>query len=95
MKEYEGFIRGIKEYQGKADYDRMYARIEQRIFRRRTGMRLALAGALALILFAFAVYFYYPLGQASKGETLLSYVFERESVDGPLLDYVLDANGTF
>jgi hypothetical protein len=76
------------------DFDRMLSRVERRILRRRAGMKLALAGALALMLFAFASYFYYPTRQAANGGTLMSYVFEQESVDGPILDYVFSRNGT-
>ena len=95
MKEYEGFIAKIREDEGKADYDRLLSRIEMRVSRRRAGVGVALAGALAVMLLAFAVYFYYPGSQGSGNDVLMSFVFEQESVDGPLLDYVLEANGTF
>ncbi len=88
MKDYEGLIGRMRDYEGKVDYGRMLSRIEQRISRRRTGMRLALAGALTFVFLAFAGYYYYPARQAESGSVLMSYVFEQESVDGPLLDYV-------
>ena len=94
MKEYEGFIRKIREDQGREDYDRMLAQIERRVSHRKARAGLALAGALAVLLFAFAAYLYYPARQAGNGEVLLSYVFERESVDGPILDYVFSRHGT-
>jgi hypothetical protein len=88
MRGYEGLVRKMKGYEGKADYDRMLSRIEERVSRRRATVRLALAGTLVGLLLAFAGYYYYPARQAESGGVLMSYVFEHESVDGPLLDYV-------
>jgi len=90
MREYEGLAGKIRENQGRADYDRMFERIQERISRRRTEMRLALAGSLVVLFLAFAGYYYYPIRQAESGGVLMSYVFEHESVDGPLLDYVFN-----
>jgi hypothetical protein len=95
MVDYNEYIKKLKKHESGADFDRMLSRIEERISRRRSGNRLVLAGALAVLLFAFAAYFYSPARQAGNSETLMSYVFEQESVDGPLLDYVFDRNGTF
>lgn len=88
MREYERLIRKIREDQGRVDYDRMFLRIKERESRRGIGTRLALAGALTVMFLTFAVYCFYPIRQTDNGEVLMSYVFEQESVDGPLLDYV-------
>ena len=88
MIDYNEYIHKLKKCESETDFGRMLSRIEERILRRRSGNRLVLAGALAVSLFAFAAYFYYPTRQADKSETLISYVFEQESIDGPILDYV-------
>lgn len=95
MADYNGYIRELKKGEAGADFERLRSRIEARVLRRRAGVRVALAGALAALLLAFAAYYYYPGLWAGDNDVLMSFVFEQESVDGPLMDYVLERNGTF
>jgi hypothetical protein len=94
MREYEGFIGRIREYQARVDYDQMLSRIEACVSRRKAGARLALVGALTLFLMGFIAYFAL-LSPQPNGNLLMSYVYEREGIDGPLLEYVFYDNGTF
>ena len=93
MREYEGFIKKMKEAEGKVDYSQMFSRIEQKIHAA-PKVRLTLAGALALLLISFIAYFAL-LSPQPNGDLLMSYVFEPEEIDGPLLEYVFYENGTF
>ncbi len=93
MREYEGFIRKMKEYEGRANYDRMFSQIEQKISTA-PKVRLALAAVLAVLLIGFIAYSGFQ-SQREGGDLLMSYVFEREDIDGPLLDYVFLEDGTF
>ncbi|MBU0672125.1 MAG: hypothetical protein KJ732_03755 [Candidatus Margulisbacteria bacterium] len=90
MISYNEFLNELKEPAAPADYDRLLSQIEQKVSQRRPRARFLLAGAVAVLLLAFAAYFYYPAQQASNGDILMSYVFEQESLDGPLLAYVLE-----
>ena len=95
MTDYNEYINRLKKHEVEADYDQLQLRLKQRILKRTNRARMILAGALAVLLMAFAAYFYYPTQQASNGDVLMSYVFQQENVDGPLLDYVFYDNGTF
>lgn len=82
---YNKYIDGLKKDPAAPDFNELYSRIErQAVVRPRA--RLALAGALAVVLVVFSVYFFQA--RQTGGEMLMSYVFEKESIDGPLLDYV-------
>jgi hypothetical protein len=94
MTDYNNYIARLKKEKTDVDYDRMFARVLQRSARKPCGMRLALAGALALLLIGFGLYF--ASGQNSRlasntdEDLLTTYVFdESENIDGPVLDYVL------
>ena len=94
MMDYKDYISRLKESGGEVDYDRMYSKIRGRLSSRpRT--RLVLAGALALLFISSALYFNSVI-LSQNDEVFMSYVFEQESIEGPLLSYVFeDANGTF
>ena len=76
------------------DFDLLYEKIINKAMVR-PKVRLAFAGAVAVLLIAFVAY----LGQlqyyGASDNMLMSYVFEQEAVDGPVLDYVFETNGTF
>jgi len=95
MVDYNGYIRELKKGGAGADFERMRSLIEARVSRRRSRSRAALAGALAVLLLMVAAYYYSPALQAGNNDILMSFVFDQESVDGPLMDYVLERNGTF
>ncbi|MFH1684556.1 MAG: hypothetical protein ABIA67_06715 [Candidatus Margulisiibacteriota bacterium] len=89
MADYNEYINKLKKYESEADFDQLRSRLELRISKRAAQTRLALAGALVVLLLAFAAYFYYPTEQAGNNDDILmSYVFQQESVDGTLTDYV-------
>lgn len=91
MADYNEYITKLKNHEAAADFDQLHLRLEQRILKRKSRARVVLAGALAVLLMAFAAYFYYPTQQANNNDdVLMSYVFEQESVDGMLMDYVFD-----
>ena len=76
------------------DFDLLYEKIIDKATVRPKA-RLAFAGAVAVLLIAFVA----CLGQlqyyGASDDMLMSYVFEQESLDGPVLDYVFGSNGTF
>ena len=94
MINYDEYINKLKKESASADYGRMFSRIEQKTI---SGpkLRLALAGAIVFLLIGFTVYFGSQSLQTPGNDTLMSYVFEQEDIDGPLLDYVFYDNGTF
>ena len=92
--DYKDYINKLKESGGEVDHDRMYSKIQGRISSQ-PRVRLALAGALAMLIISSALYFNSAI-RSQNDEVFMSYVFEQESLDGPLLSYVFeDANGTF
>ena len=95
MTDYNKYLAALKRDRTDVDYDRMYARILQRSSRQPWGRRLALAGALAVLLISFGLYFASGqvgwLASNNRGEdSLTAYVFEENgNIDGPVLDYIL------
>jgi hypothetical protein len=89
MISYDGYIDKLRKEPAPPDFDRLYSGVERKaVFRPRA--RLALAGALAIILLGFFSYFGFQGRQAANGDMLMSYVFEQDGVDGLLLDYVFE-----
>lgn len=90
MNDYNEYLNKLKEYQVEADFDGLRHKIDQRVSRKTFGLRLALAGAVAVLLLGFTTYFYYPTEQASNEDALMSYVFEHDNTNGPLTTYVFE-----
>lgn len=89
MMDYEAYVRKLRTRPDAPDYDRLLVRItDQAAEQARAG--LAEAGALAIIAISLIILLG-QLGLAGQREVLMSYVFEQASLDGPALDYVLDA----
>lgn len=89
MISYDDYIKRLKEGGEKPDYSRMHARIKGKISGRKRfpATKLALAGALALMLLGST--FYYNIYSASGNDILMSYVMNGEKVDdGPVMEYI-------
>lgn len=87
MTSYDEYINKLKKGSRQPDFDRLYFRVDQKA-RVRPKVRLALAAAFAVLLIGFVAYVGFQSQQTTDGDILMSYVFEQESLDGPLLDYV-------
>lgn len=89
MGTYEEYISRLKGVRVALDDSRMYPRIEAKIAGRSRRIRLALEGALAVLLIGFAIYFnFYPRMPGSE-ETLTEYVFQQNDLNGDqILNYV-------
>jgi len=90
MVDYNEYLNKLKEYHAEADFDALQQKIEKRVLRKATGMRLALAGAVAVLLLAVVTYYYYPTNLANNDDSIVSYVFEQEKINGPVISYVFD-----
>ena len=89
MISYDDYIKKLKEGGGEPDYGRLYAGVNERITnsKRFSATRLALAGALTLMLFGFT--FYYNYYSASGDSILMSYIMNGEGMgQGPVIDYI-------
>ena len=89
MISYDDYINKLKEGGGDPDYGRMHTRIKQRIAGRKrfTATKLALAGALTLMLVGFT--FYYNYYSASGNDIMMSYIMNgQEAEQGPVIDYI-------
>jgi hypothetical protein len=88
MINYDEYISKLKKKPVVTDFDRLFARIERRaVLRPKT--RLVLAGVLTVLVLGIFAYFF-QAQLAGDGDMLMSYVFEQESIDGLLLDYVFE-----
>lgn len=87
-KEYGGFIRRIKEYQAPFNDQVLLAEIESRLAPNVLPVRLALAGALMIMLIGLAGY-WVNLNQTSGRLTMADYVFQPEIAgDNVVINYV-------
>jgi len=88
MISYEDYIKRLKDGGEEPDYGRMHAHIKVKISGRKrfTAARVALAGALTLMLLGFTFYYNYT---APGDNVLLSYVINGDEVDdGPVMEYI-------
>ena len=94
MTDYNEYIKSLKEHQVSIDYDQMYGRIKKKAGQGSYVPKLALAGALAVIMFAFGIYYGssrdVQVASQTVDEPVMDYVFEDSNdVNGPVMTYVL------
>ncbi|MFA4967019.1 MAG: hypothetical protein WC624_02220 [Candidatus Margulisiibacteriota bacterium] len=89
MAGYEEYLEKLKDVKAGFDEKKLYSRIESGISRRSYKPQLAMAGALAVLIFSIFYYnshFYTP----GDGGTLADYVYQQnEPNSDPVMDYVL------
>jgi hypothetical protein len=89
---YYNFIKELREHDLPANYQALFERIRQKTEKRVSEQRLALAGALAVLLIAVGLYF--GFFRADSSASIMNYVFGYEEVNSsPIISYVFD--GTF
>ena len=91
--EYNKYIGKLKARSSKIDFDQMEVGIESKIHLR-PKLRLAVAGALAILLIGFFSYLNIASNLAANDDLIMAYVFESESINGEVTDYIFD-DGTF
>jgi hypothetical protein len=90
MGDYEGYINRLKAAGSGFDDQKMYSRIKAGIAGRARRTRLALGGALALLLVGSVIYFNVLPYFLDDGETLADYVFRQNEINGDqIMNYVL------
>lgn len=86
---YEDYLKKLKGYQPPLEGERQWARISSRLEERRPVGRLALAGALAVLLIGVGLYYNYRPAAVGREALMADYVFQQSSVeDNLLLQYV-------
>ncbi|MCX5751091.1 MAG: hypothetical protein NT099_05440 [Candidatus Saganbacteria bacterium] len=93
MISYDGYIARLKQGTSEPNYDQLFSGIEHKLHAF-PKLRLAFAGTL-VTGFAIALFFIgFVAGQVPE-RGVMSYVFEQQSTNGEILDYVFYTNGTF
>lgn len=94
MTDYNVYIKSLKDHQISIDYDQMYGKIKKKAGQGSYVPKLALAGALAMAVFAIGLYLgagpTATVATKTVDEPVMEYVFEDSSeVNGPVMTYVL------
>ncbi len=92
MVSYNEYIDKLKNRKQAVDFNIMFSRVEQKI-NQRPRVQLILATAMVLIVVAFVGYYSYLNDQANDN-LLMSYVFQQDTGDGPVAEYIFN-DGTF
>ena len=89
MRSYDEYINKLKKSEFEANYDKMYAQIEDKIEQKAPRFKLALASAIAVLLISFALFYNYSAYYSEEGELLSSYINEQEEINGNMVfDYI-------
>ena len=89
MAGYEEYLSRLKRVDAGFDEKKLYSRIEAGINRRSYKPQLAMAGALAVLIFSI---FYYNMhfNMPGDGGTLTDYIYQQNDQNSdPVMDYVL------
>lgn len=91
MVDYNEYLRELKGLKADIDYDKNYGSIKGKLAARPSPLFLKtvfpLAGALAVLLIAFALFYNLKIGAGS--DTIAGYLEEGQSINGsPLMTYV-------
>lgn len=88
MGDYNKYIGELQKSRIAVDFDLMLSHIERQTAEQ-PRIRLAAISALVIVILSFMT-FLSQMGLFNNREVLLSYVFTRGSLDGPVIDYVID-----
>jgi len=93
MDNYQEYIDRLKQKGQGVDFDLMLSKIESKV-NHKPKYQLVLATALAFVLLVSVGYYSY-MNSKMDNDLLMSYVFQQEVGDGPVIEYVFNNNGTF
>lgn len=89
MAVYEEYIGRLKGMKTEFDIGKMQAGIEAKITSRSRRKRLAMEGALAILLIGLALYYSFSPYLFGNGNTFAEYVYQPENMNGDqVLAYV-------
>jgi len=89
MGEYERYIDRLKKMKVEFNDRKMHSRIETEVNGQARRLKLAVEGALALLLISFVLYFNVSPYLFGRSATMSEYVFQQENANGdPVMNYI-------